>query len=78
MAFELDHVVQDIFLDLSKVFDRVWRLSLIFKLKQIGIEGEILGSITIFLEDRYQRVILDGETSKWAVVVVVVVKGTPC
>ena len=67
-AFNLDHDVCAIFLDLSKAFDRVWRQGLIVKLKRIAIEGEMLGIISSFLEVRYQRVTLDGEKSDWALV----------
>ena len=36
-----------------------------FKLKQNGFSGNLLGLIKIFLNDRVQRVILNGKTSDW-------------
>ena len=62
-AFDKGHEVRAIFLDISKAFDKVWKDGLIFKLKTIGIEGEVLNILSSFLEDRQQRVTLDGENS---------------
>ena len=64
-AFDKRHEVRAIFLDISKAFDKVWKDGLIFKLKTIGIEGEVLNILSSFLEDRQQRVTLDGENSDW-------------
>ena len=52
--------VRGIFLDLSKAFDRVWRKGLIHKLKNIGIDGNLLSLIESFLHNRHQRVVLIG------------------
>ena len=57
--------VRGIFLDLSKAFDRVWHKGLIHKLKNFGIDGELLSLIESFLHKRYQRVVLNGQSSKW-------------
>ena len=57
--------VSSIFLDLSKVFDRVWHKGLIHKLKNIGIDGNLLSLNESFLHNRYQRVVLNGQSSKW-------------
>ena len=54
-----------IFLDLSKAFDRVWHKGLIHKLKNIGIDGNLLSLIEYFLHKRYQKVVLNGQSSKW-------------
>ena len=54
-----------IFLDLSKVFDGVWHKGPIHKLKIIGIDGNLLSLIESFLHNRYQKVVLNGQSSKW-------------
>ena len=41
-----------VFCDVSKAFDRVWHKGLILKLKQVGIEGELLQWINDYLSDR--------------------------
>ena len=43
---------------MSKAFDRVWHKGLIFKLKQVGIEGELLQWINDYLSDRKQKVVI--------------------
>ena len=65
-AFDKGQEIRAVFLDISKAFDKVWTQGLIFKLKTIGIEGEILDILCSFLADRQQRVTLDGETSDWS------------
>ena len=57
--------VRGIFLDLSKAFDRVSHEGLIYNLKNIGINGKLLSLIESFLHNRYQRVVLNGQSSKW-------------
>ena len=58
--------VRGIFLDLSKAFDRVWHDGLIYKIKRIGIAGNSLKLIESFLSNRFQRVVLNGQSSSWA------------
>ena len=53
------------FLDISKAFDKVWHDGLIYKLKHNGVNGDLLRLIESFLSDRYQRVVLNGQTSNW-------------
>ena len=45
-----------VFCDVSKAFDRVWHKGLILKLKQVGIEGELLEWINDYLSNRQQKV----------------------
>ena len=56
--------VRSVFLDISKTFDKVWHDGLIFKLKVYGIEGEILSLLEKYLQNREQRVVLNGQTSE--------------
>ena len=64
-AFDKNQDVIAVFLDISRAFDRVWHDGLIFKLKEIGIEGEYINIIKGFLTDRKQRVVIDGKKSEW-------------
>ena len=57
--------VRGIFFDLSKAFDRVWHNGLIHKLKNNKTDGNFLSLIESFLHSRYQRVVLNGQFSKW-------------
>ena len=54
-----------VFLDMSKAFDKVWHQGLIFKLKSVGVLDSPLNLIQSFLSHRFQRVLLNGQTSKW-------------
>ena len=53
------------FLDISKAFDRVWHLGL-YKLKQNGISGNLLETLTDFLKDQKRRVVMNMQNSSWA------------
>ena len=55
-----------VFLDISKEFDKVWDQGLLYTLKQNGILGNLLETLTDFLKDRKQRVVLNGQNSSWA------------
>ena len=54
-----------VFLDTSKAFDKVWHQGLIFKLKSVGISDSLVNLIESFLSNRFQSVLLNGQTSKW-------------
>ena len=58
--------VRTVFLDISKVFDKVWHQGLLYKLKQNGISGNLIETLTDFLKDRKQRVVLNERNSSWA------------
>ena len=64
-AFDDGHEIRVVFLDISRTFDRVWHEGIIFKLKQMDVEGDALNILTSFLANRNQRVVLDGQTSDW-------------
>ena len=55
-----------VFLDTSKAFDKVWHEGLIFKLQSMGISDNLLNLMNSFLSERYQRVLLNGQSSEWA------------
>ena len=57
--------VRGIFLDISKAFDKVWHEGLLYKLKTYGTEGQLLSLLASYLENREQRVVLNGQTSVW-------------
>ena len=50
---------------MSKAFEKVRHEGLIFKLKSMGICDGLLDLIGSFLENRFQRVVLNGQTSEW-------------
>ena len=64
-SFEDGRDVRGVFLDISKAFHKVWHKGLIYKLKQNGISGNLLDTITDFLNSRKQRVALNGQFSSW-------------
>ena len=57
--------VRGVFLDIPKAFDKVWHDGLIYKLKQNGVAGDLLDTLTNFLKERKQRVVLNGQYSTW-------------
>ena len=50
--------VRSVFLDISKTFDKVWHKGLLYKLKSMGISGELYN---VF--ENYQRVVINRQTS---------------
>ena len=50
---------------MSKTFDKVWHEGLIYELKSMGVSDSLLKLIQSFLSDRFQRVLLNGQTSEW-------------
>ena len=59
--------VRAVFLDISKAFDKVWHKGLIYKLQSLGISGNLLNLIKSFLSDRYQHVLLNGQSFEWPI-----------
>ena len=60
--WESDHF----FLDIYKAFDKVWHEGLLFKLKPMGVSEKLHNFIKSFLNNRYQRVLLNGQSSDWS------------
>ena len=57
--------VDVIYLDFQKAFDKVPHQRLILKLKSHGMGNSIINWIEQWLKDRRQRVVVDGEVSRW-------------
>ena len=57
--------VRVVFCDISKAFDRVWHTGLLYKLRSIGVGGTALAWFHSYLEDRVQRVALEGDLSTY-------------
>ena len=51
-----------------RYFDRVWHQGLLYKLCKIGIKGKLLQWFENYLENRKQRLIINGQASSWATV----------
>ena len=64
-SFDDGFEVIGVFLDISKAFDKVWHNVLIYKLKQNGVAGDLLDTLTNFLKERKQAVILNGQHSMY-------------
>ena len=58
--------VRSVFLDISKAFDKVWHKGLLYKLKSMGISGDLYNLLENYLSDRLQRVVLNGQHSSWS------------
>ena len=57
--------VRPVYLDMSKAFDKVWHVELIFKLRQNGIDGKLLSLLDDYLRNRKQRVVINVSVSDW-------------
>ena len=60
--------VRSVFLGISKAFDKVWHDGLIFKLKQNGVSGSLLMFFQNYINNRKQRMVLNGPHSSYCVV----------
>ena len=58
--------VRSVYLDMSKAFDKNWHEEFLFKLKQNGIDGNLLVLLANYLSNRRQRVIPNVQKSEWA------------
>ena len=50
-SFDYGFEVRDVLLDISTAFDKVWHNGLIYKLKQNGVVGNLLDTLTIFFKE---------------------------
>ena len=51
------------FLDISKAFDKVWHEGLLYKIETVGSADNLYKLCHNFLSDRFQRVVLNGQSS---------------
>jgi hypothetical protein len=58
--------VHIVFCDISKAFDRVWHDGLLYKLKKVGISGDLLHWFNDYLKNRKQKVVLNGQASTYS------------
>ena len=63
------------YLDIFKAFDQVWHKDLLFKLKQFGIQGNMLRWFSSHLPDRCHRVLIN-QFSDWPKLLVGVPQGS--
>ena len=54
--------VRSVFLDISKAFDKVQHEGVLYKIKSMGILGELYSLLESYLSGRLQRVVLNGQT----------------
>ena len=57
-----------VYLDFQKAFDKVPHDKLMFKVKQLGINGNVYNWVKNWLSNRKQRVVINGTASDWATV----------
>lgn len=53
-AVDTNKEMRKVFLDISKAFDKVWHIGLLYKLKKCGIGGGLLLWLKDYLSDRKQ------------------------
>ena len=70
------HAVDVLYLDFSKAFDKVPHKRLLEKCRGLGVDGRVLEWIRGWLENRKQRVVLNGEASEWSEVLSGVPQGS--
>ena len=56
------------FLDMLTAFDRVWQEGLVYKIKKVDVSDNLLTLFQSFLNNKHQRVLLDGQNSHWKMI----------
>ena len=70
------HAVDVLYLDFAKAFDKVPHERLLAKCRGLGLGGKLLEWIRMWLRDRKQRVVINGEASEWSEVLSGVPQGS--
>ena len=65
LAVEQGYEINAVYLDFMKAFDQVPHRRLIHKIKSYGIEEQTVNWIENFLNNRKQKVIVNGAQSEW-------------
>ena len=68
--------VTGVFLDIWQGFDEVLHDGIILKSKTYGVEGELLSLLENYLENREQKVVLNGQTSQWRIIMSGILQGS--
>ena len=68
--------VRSVFLDISKAFDKVWHEGLLYEINFIGISGKFYKLMESYLSDKFQIVVLNGETSSWTPILAGIPQGS--
>jgi hypothetical protein len=64
-ALETGNEVCLVFLDVSKAFDRVWHAGLLYKIKGMGITGNLYNWLIDYLSGRKIRAAINGQSGEW-------------
>ena len=64
-ALDSGQIVDIVYLDFAKAFDKVPKKRLVTKFRAHSIDGNLLNWIESWLSDRRQRVVLNGKYSSW-------------
>jgi len=62
-AFEKGSEVAVVFLDIIRAFDRVWRKGLLYKMKKMDFNNQLLAGTENYLSSRSQKVVITGQSS---------------
>ena len=63
-AIDCGKEIRIIFCDISKAFDRVWHKGLLYKLKLIGVDDNLLKWFESYLSERRKQVVIGAESSE--------------
>ena len=66
--------VRGYFLDISKAFDQVWDDGLLYKVESLRVSENLLELFHSYLNTRQQRVVINGQYSKLAPILAVVIQ----